>query len=118
MREDFKNDFTHARRALAAGANAAQYFIEWLASQALTTTSVGVPIDVRLKTNADERGVLRIRAGDRDDCEVTLTIGDGVQRPPGALPTSPHTFAQSARSSRWIAEKTSPADVRTAAATS
>jgi hypothetical protein len=86
---DFKNDFTHARRAIAATTSTANRFIEELPASLTSGSSKCGQIVIRLRTNHFDRGMVDFEAAQSGLVSVRACIGSGSRRPDGAIPTDP-----------------------------
>ena len=84
--EDFRDDFTHARRCIAAAFATADEFLEQLGEQGAPEYTEIKPITMWLMTNDIDRGVIQIHPGDKESVNVDVVIGAGANRVPNALP--------------------------------
>jgi hypothetical protein len=86
---DFKNDFTHARRAIAATTSTANRFLEELPASLTLGSSNCWQIVIRLRTNQFDRGMVDFEAAQSGLVSVRACIGSGSLRPDGAIPADP-----------------------------
>lgn len=94
MERDFKNDFTHSKRAIAAATKTATRFLFEL-PKALTERPLGSGrVVIRLRTNKFDRGVNDLQPVQGDRVDVRVRIGTGPNRPHGALPKEVVEFTQ------------------------
>ena len=91
QQEDFKNDFTHVRRGIAAASVAASHFRQRLIEQGVTET-VARDIKTQLWTDDFGRGIIDISLVAEGRAKVRLVVGTGPDRVPGASPREPRKF--------------------------
>lgn len=94
--EDFRCDFVHAKRAIAAAIATADQFATELSASSGGVHWSGPSFRMRLRTNHVDRGSIRVETSDDDGWVSKLTIGDGFSRAPNAIPEKPQEF-------EWIA---------------
>ncbi|MGB2963178.1 MAG: hypothetical protein WBB69_04250 [Anaerolineales bacterium] len=84
---DFLNDFTHARRAIAAASKTAKMFLSELSKVKKIVASDFDIVHILLRTNCFDRGKITIcpRAG--EIANLRMEIGSGPIRPSNAQPT-------------------------------
>jgi hypothetical protein len=83
---DFKDDFTHARRCIAGAVASADNFLQKLQEQGTPEYAEMKPITMRLMTNKYDRGFIQLLPSDNESVNVDVVIGVGANRVPDALP--------------------------------
>lgn len=92
-RDDFRNDFTHARRAIACAATAGEIqFIDEVGRQGPDGHAPSEEILIRLQTNWFDRGLIRAEPSGDSSYVVRVVVGNGACRPPNARPQDAHEF--------------------------
>ncbi len=84
---DFQNDFTHARRAIAAASNTARAFLDKLLNEGISSDSNIDEIQIRLRTNCFDRGKITIRLQEGETANLRMEIGSGPIRYPNSQPS-------------------------------
>ncbi len=91
--EDFKDDFAHARRCVAAALASSNRFLQLLRKQGSLEYAEIRPITIRLMTNRYDRGLVQVDPIERELVYVVAAIGVGDNRVPNSLPKSKCEFA-------------------------
>jgi hypothetical protein len=84
--EDFRDDFTHARRCVAGAVASANYFFQKLQEQVTRENAEMKPIIMRLMTNNFDRGFIQVHPIDNESVNVDVIIGVGANRVPNSSP--------------------------------
>ena len=84
--EDFRDDFTHARRCIAATIVTSDEFIQLLRERDTSRYAEMKPITMRLMTNAFDRGLVQVHPIDMNSVNVVVIIGVGAKRVCDPLP--------------------------------
>lgn len=90
--EDFKNDFTHARRSIAAASSTAKQFLDNFLNNVNYNENNIEEVQVILKTNKRDRGKITIFPNDDQKAKLTMEIGTGPNRPQDAIPAQAESF--------------------------
>ena len=93
-KRDFQNDFSHARRAIAAASLTAKQFLDKLAGIETHRASDFEVVRIRLRTNSFDRGTITIRPQKGGTAKLHMEIGTGPERPPGAQPLQVSEFSE------------------------
>jgi hypothetical protein len=83
---DFRDDFTHARRCIAGAVASADNFLQKLQEQGTPKYAEMKPIMMRLMTNNFDRGFIQVHPSDNESVNVDVSIGVGANRVPNSLP--------------------------------
>jgi hypothetical protein len=84
--EDFKDDFIHVRRCIAATVAGSDCFLKKLREQGAQAYVDMKPILMHLMTNDFDRGLIQIHPIDNESVNVVVTIGVGSKRVPNSSP--------------------------------
>jgi hypothetical protein len=84
--EDFRDDFTHARRCIAAAVTSADKFLQRLREHGTPEYAKMKPIMMRLMTNNFDRGYIQLHPSYNESVNVEVLIGVGPNRVPDSLP--------------------------------
>lgn len=76
-REDFNNDFAHARRCIAAVVKTAKRFLDKVEERGPSGSADRKPILMLLTTNARPRGWIEVHPADNEQFDVEVQIGRG-----------------------------------------
>lgn len=99
--EDFKNDFIHASRAIAAAEKTAKKYLYCLENQLqLANPSELSEAHIFLRTNIFDRGRIIISPIDVERANLTIEIGTGPVRPQYAKPIKLKSFSKKVNLSR------------------
>lgn len=82
--DDFRDDFTHARRCIAGAVASSDYFSKKLRERSPATFSELKPFIMRLMTNSCDRGSIQVHPVDNKTVDVVVTIGGGANRVPAS----------------------------------
>lgn len=86
-RRDFRNDFAHMRRAIAAASVTGKRFLDALDEADRNAPSELDAVKIRLRTNRYDRGVIAIDPTGGGEANLEIEVGSGPTRPPNAHPT-------------------------------
>ena len=84
--EDFRDDFTHARRCIAGAVASADNFLHQLREHSSPQYAEMKPIMMRLMTNDFDRGFIHVHPSDNESVNVDVIIGVGASRVPDSSP--------------------------------
>jgi hypothetical protein len=84
--EDRRDEFTHARRCIAAAVATSDRLVELLREQDAAGCAEVKPITMRLMTNRFDRGPVQVEPINDKLVNVVVIIGVGTQRVPNASP--------------------------------
>lgn len=84
--KDFKDDFTHARRCIAAAFASSDKLLKHLREHGPPEPKKMKPIIMRLMTNNFDRGFIEVHPSDNESVNVKVLIGVGENRVPDSLP--------------------------------
>jgi hypothetical protein len=83
---EFRNDFTHARRCIAAAVRSADNFLHHLREHGTPEYAEMKPIVMQLMTNHYDRGFIQVHPSDDGSVDVDVVIGHGPNRVPNSSP--------------------------------
>ncbi len=91
--DDFRDDFTHARRCIAGAVASADNFLRQLREHGTTKYVEMKPIMMRLMTNNFDRGFIQVHPNDNESVNVDVIIGVGAKRVPNSSPKEKRELA-------------------------
>lgn len=102
---DFRNDFIHARRAIAAAAITARMYLDEMMAIKESIVCSDKDILINLRTNCFDRGKISISPQNRGKANLLMEIGSGSIRYPNARPSR---IVKVAKTGIHINEEASP----------
>ena len=91
---DFQNDFTHARRAIAAASETAKQFLHELVKVEKPKANDIEVVQIHLRTNSFDRGRVTIYPQEGETANLRIEIGTGPIRVQDAQPAQIDEFNQ------------------------
>jgi hypothetical protein len=85
-KKDYRDDFKHARRCVAAAFTSSDRLLRHLRANRLSGHAKMKPIMMRLMTNKNDRGLIQALPMEDDSFHVTVIIGAGKNRVSDSLP--------------------------------
>jgi hypothetical protein len=93
QRADFRDDFIHARRCIAAAVKTEEEFRQALREQEIGVCAEVKPMTMRLMSREYDRGKVEVHPIDNESVNVAVIIGVGDNRYVNALPKEPWELA-------------------------
>jgi hypothetical protein len=84
--DDFRDDFTHARRCIGGAIASADNLLQKLQESGAPEYAEMKPITMRLMTNEFDRGFIHVLPRDHELVDVDVIIGVGAHRVPSSSP--------------------------------
>jgi hypothetical protein len=91
-KKDFKNDFIHARRVIAAASLTAKQFLDNFINKDKSIKDEFGVVHIILRTNEYDRGRITLSPSKDLTAKLTMEIGTGPERPQGAKPIKTKKF--------------------------